>query len=309
MASSRPDLPAGAPAAPGSVAQPSPEPGAPDGPGAPPPSAGLSILPPLDQLLAPIALYPDPLIGLILPSATTPADLTSAAQFLGGNGDPNQIAMQSWNDAVKGLAHYPAVLEWMSENLVWTQQLGFAYASEPAAVMDAIQDLRRRAQAAGSLKSGAQQQVVTDNGAIQIEPAQPNVIYVPSYDPDLVYFAPPPGYYPDSYFYWGNPYPMGIWMTYDFDWGRHAMWRGDWYTYRGEHGGWGHPVNYGADVRFHGERAPERWNPPAAAPRWSGQYRPEYAPRGPMRGAPAWNRGGAPRGGAPRGGGEDRGRR
>jgi hypothetical protein len=276
--------------------------------GGPPGPASVGILPPLDQLLAPIALYPDPLIGLILPSATTPAQIASAAMYVDNHGDPNLIANQPWSDAVKGLAHYPEVVKWMNQNPAWTEQLGSAFASEPAAVMSAIQDLRTRAQTAGTLQSGPQEQVVTDNGAIEIEPAQPDVIYVPSYDPNMVYFAPPPGYYADSYFYWGNPYPMGVWMTYDFDWRRGGLWRGDWYHYRAEHGGWGHPVAFGG-VRFSNEHEPERWNGPADGRHWSAPEGRSFGPMAPIRREPDGFRNyrqGPGGGERMRGGGEER---
>jgi hypothetical protein len=272
----------GVPPPPPLAAVPSVPPGTPAPAGGPAPSGSVATLPPLDQLLAPIALYPDPLIALILPSATVPADLGAAAQFVNGHGDPGQIANQPWSDSVKGLAHYPDVVTWMSENMPWTQQLGTAFTSDPAAVMNAIQDLRSRAQAAGTLQSGPQDQIVTDGGAIEIEPAQPDVIYVPRYDPDLVYFAPPPGY-DGSYFYWGDPYPMGIWMSYDFNWRERSVWRGDWYDYRREHGGWGRPVVF-ANVHFSDARRPERWNAPANGPHWPGPVPHDFARTAPMRG-------------------------
>jgi Protein of unknown function (DUF3300) len=259
--------------------------GGPSAPGRPAASGSIATLPPLDQLLAPIALYPDPLIALILPSATVPTDLGAAAQFLASHGDPSQIASQPWSDSVKGLAHYPDVLAWMNDNMAWTQQVGGAFAGDPTAVMNAIQDLRARAQTAGTLQSGPQDQVVTDGGAIEIEPAQPDVIYVPRYDLDVVYFGPPPGYYADSYFYWGDPYPMGVWLTYDFDWRGHAVWRGDWYNYRREHGGWGRPVAF-AQVRFTNSHGPERWGAPANAPHWSGAVPHDFVRSMPMRGTP-----------------------
>jgi hypothetical protein len=141
--------------------------------------------------------------------------------------------------------------------------------------MNAIQDLRSRAQAAGALQSGPQNQIVTDGGAIEIEPAQPDVIYVPGYDPNLVYFGAP-GTYPGPYFYWGEPYPMGTWLTYDFDWRGRGLWRGDWYDYRRDHGGWGRPVAF-ANVRFSNSPGPQRWGAPANPPRWSGAAAREFA--------------------------------
>jgi len=282
-----PPVPSSTPApAPQTSAYPGSPPPGPPVAGGPPPTGSVTTLPPLDQLLAPIALYPDPLIALILPSATVPAEIQAADQFLGNHGDPGQIANQPWSESVKGLAHYPDLVKWLDDNTAWTQQVGGAFASEPTAVMNAIQDLRSRAQAAGTLRSGPQEQVVTDGGEIEIEPAQPDVIYVPRYDPDVVYFGPPPGYYPDSYFYWGDPYPMGLWLSYDFDWRGHALWRGDWYDYRREHGGWGRPVVF-ADVRFSNARGPQRWDAPANAPHWSGAAPRDFVRTEPMRGTPA----------------------
>ena len=258
-----------------------PNPGQPPGPTLP---ARVATLPPLDQLLSPIALYPDPLIALILPSATLPPEIEMAAQFVTNHGDPSLIAVQPWTESVKGLAHYPEVLLWMNNNMPWTQQLGSAFASDPAQVMNAIQDLRARAQAAGTLQSGPQEQVVTDDGSIEIEPVQPDVIYVPSYDPDLVYFGPPPGY-AGPYYYWGDPYPMGIWLTYDFNWRARAVWRGDWYNYRREHGGWGRPVVF-AEVRFSNAGRPAPWNASANAARWSGAPPHDFVRAAPFRDRP-----------------------
>src|SRR5580693_6264083 len=105
----------------------------------------------LDQMVGPIALYPDPLIALILPASTVPSDLSAAAQYLASNGDPSQVDAQSWDQSVKGLAHYPDVLKWMNDNISWTQTLGAAFAMQPADVMKSIQQLRAEAQAAGTL--------------------------------------------------------------------------------------------------------------------------------------------------------------
>ncbi|HSY53393.1 MAG TPA: DUF3300 domain-containing protein, partial [Opitutaceae bacterium] len=153
----------------------------------------------LDQLLAPIALYPDPLIALILPASTVPSDVTLAAGYLNENGDPAQIDNQGWDASVKALAHYPDVIKWMAANLEWTQAVGDAFVQQPADVMKSIQQLRARARAAGTLVDTAQQQVVMDDdGNISIVPAQPEIIYVPEYDPDAVYVegGPPLAYGP-----------------------------------------------------------------------------------------------------------------
>ena len=205
--------------------------------GAPVVTGAEATLPPMDQLLAPIALYPDPLIGLILPASTNYGDLQAASAYLSANGDPAQIANQPWNDGVKGLAHYPEVLKWLSDNPAWTQQLGAAFASQPAEVMNAVQDLRRRAQSAGTLTDTPQQQVIADSGAIAIEPTNTEIIYVPRYDPDVVYL-PQRGYWGGPFLTFGSPYAMGFWMGYDFDWRAHRLWAGNWYAWHRDNGGW-----------------------------------------------------------------------
>lgn len=215
------------------------------GPPPPPPALDDTPLSPLDELLAPIALYPDPLVSLILPAATFAPQVQEAADYLQGGGDPSQVGAMGWDASVAGLAHYPEVLSWMAANFAWTQQLGGAFASEPGPVMDSIQDLRRRAQAAGSLVSTPEQQVIFADNTIEIVPAQPAVIYVPQYDPAVVYVEQPVGYYRPPLFGWSQPYAAGVWLSYDFDWSRHQVWQGDWYDYQREHGGWSHPIDYG----------------------------------------------------------------
>jgi Protein of unknown function (DUF3300) len=220
----------------------------------PPPSAAESgpdsNLPPLDRLLAPIALYPDPLIALILPASTQPAEISEAAAALSGGdlGGP-------WSPSVEGLCHYPSVLVWLATYPSWTAQLGAAFARDPQAVMAAIQDLRHRALASGCLVSTSEQRVVVDNGEIEILPGSADEIYVPAYNPEFVYFPPPPGYGP--LFRWGQPYPLGPWLSFYFDWPHHHFWRGDW---RGAH-------------------RVERWRPPARVP----PPRPEGRPGAPER--------------------------
>ncbi|MGH7995567.1 MAG: DUF3300 domain-containing protein [Opitutaceae bacterium] len=257
--------------------------GSPESYGAPPPPPGgedpLAQLPPLDQLVAPVALYPDPVLSLLLPAATSPADIQSAANYLSSGGDPNDVDSEPWSDAVKGLAHYPGVVTWMAQNPEWTGQLGGAFADQPADVMNAVQDLRRRALAAGTLRSNAEIQVLEDAGIVRIVPAQANVIYVPQYEPDVVYFGGEPG----PYFEWGSPYPAGIWLSFGFDWGGHRLWRGDWFDYERRHGGWRAPMRFG-----HGAVGGREWRGPSHVPQARG-YRPadgHYARPQTMRGAP-----------------------
>ena len=146
----------------------------------------------LDQLLAPIALYPDPLVALILPAAAAPTDVVLATRYLAANGDLAQLDSQAWDDAVKGLAHYRDVLVWMDQNLEWTAAVGAAFTAQPADVMKSIQQLRARALATGVLVDTPQQHIVVENGEIRILPAQPDTIFVPRYNPQIVYLESPP---------------------------------------------------------------------------------------------------------------------
>jgi hypothetical protein len=205
----------------------------------------------LDQLLAPIALYPDPLIALILPASTDPKDLSLAAQYVAANGDPSGIDSQSWDPSVKGLAHYPDVLKWMNDNLDWTHALGAAFAMQPADVMKSVQQLRAKARAAGTLVDTPQQQVDMEGDDIRIIPAQPSTIYVPQYDPDVVYGDAPDGY-AGPYVTFGVGFPVGAWLGFECDWDDFGIWVGPW------HPGWGYRRDW-SDPRFGGAR----WHPDA----------------------------------------------
>ncbi len=176
----------------------------------------------LDQMLGPIALYPDPLIAQILPAATQPDEIDEANQFLQNGGDVNAVDQQPWDSSVKALARYPTVLKWMAENMPWVEALGQAWLTQPNDVMDSVQRLRAKAQSLGNLVTTPQEQVVTDNGAIEIVPSNPEVIYVPYYDPVVIYSQPPP----PSGFWWsfGIGFPVGLWLNHDFDWrNRHIL--------------------------------------------------------------------------------------
>ena len=137
----------------------------------------------LDRMLGSIALYPDPLIAQILPAATLPEQVVMADRYVRDGRDVNQIDAQPWDPSVKALARYPGVLKMMDDFLAWTTDLGQTFINQPADVMDAIQRLRAQALAAGNLRSTPQQTVVMDQGAIEIVPANPEVIYVPAYQP------------------------------------------------------------------------------------------------------------------------------
>jgi hypothetical protein len=202
----------------------------------------------LDQLLGPIALYPDPLIALILPASTVPSDISAAAQFVASGADPSGIDSQSWDPSVKGLAHYPDVLKWMNDNISWTQTLGAAFAMQPADVMKSIQQLRAEARAAGSLVDTPQQQVDVEGDDIRIIPTQPGTIYVPEYDADDVYEVPDG--YTGPFVTFGTGYAVGPWLGFELDWDNYGVWAGPW------HPGWAYRRDW-RDPHFGGSR----WHP------------------------------------------------
>jgi hypothetical protein len=253
--------------------QPPPPPSPPPYPAAPayapaPPNPNAA----LDSLLGPIALYPDPLVALILPASTVPADISSAASYLVQFGDPSRIDNQPWDPSVRALAHYPTVITWLAQNLDWTQALGSAFSASPAAVMDAIQRLRARAAAAGTLVSTSEQQVMNDEGEIEIVPSDPTTIYVPEYDPDVVYSVEP--YYGmGSPIVFGPPCSAGIWLSYSFDWRSHAVWAGT-----RQEGGW-HEARASAG---HPPPGSHSWHPPASAPALPARPRENVAPPRPQ---------------------------
>ncbi|MGH9558640.1 MAG: DUF3300 domain-containing protein [Bryobacteraceae bacterium] len=175
----------------------------------------------LDNLLAPVALYPDPLLAQVLLAATFPDQIDDAARFVRAGADPNAIDQQPWDVSVKSVAHYPSVIQMMDDQLDWTTALGQAYASEPDDVMASVQRLRAQAEVAGSLASTPQVQVVNSGGYIQIWPAQPQYIYVPEYDPAIVYFR-------RGVLSFGLGRAIGPWLNFDFDWGRRRIFYRDW---------------------------------------------------------------------------------
>jgi len=174
----------------------------------------------LDQLLGPIALYPDPLIAQILPASTLPTQIVLADRYISGGGDPNQIDQQPWDASVQALARYPNVLAWMDENLNWTTELGQAFLNQQPDVMNSIQRLRQTAVNFGNLQSTPQQQVINDDSDIEIVPADPQVIYVPVYQPDQVYFQNGFG---SPFISFGIGCAIGPWLDCDLDWRDHNL--------------------------------------------------------------------------------------
>ena len=188
----------------------------------------------LDNLLAPVALYPDPLLAQVLVAATFPDQVEQAARWVRANG-AYRIDEQYWDVSVKSVAHYPTVLTMMSERPDWTTSLGQAYAGQSTDVMVSVQRLRSLANARGNLVTTPQQQVIYEPGYIQIVPAQPQVIYVPTYDPYAIYsrrvfftggFGYGGGY--GSFWSFGFGFPIGSWLCYDLDWRERHVYYDDW---------------------------------------------------------------------------------
>ena len=204
----------------------------------------------LASILAPVALYPDPLLNNILTASTYPLEVVEADRWLDNpantalSGDQLETALQQkdWDPAVKSLVPFQAILKMMDNQLDWTQQLGDAFLAEQDQVMDMVQQLRRQAQAAGGLVPTQQQSVATDEqGAVTIEPANPQEVSVPAYDPNAAYGAwpypeaPPdafaaygPGDFDPSYgdgWYFGPPVAIvtPIWFWGRFDWHHHRI--------------------------------------------------------------------------------------
>jgi len=178
----------------------------------------------LDNLLAPIALYPDPLLAQVLVAATFPDQIDEAARFVRGNNDPNYIDEQPWDVSVKAVAHYPTVLFMMADKLDWTTALGQAYLNQSTDVMAGVQRLRVEARSQGNLVTTPEQEVREDGGYVEIWPAQPQYMYVPVYDPALIYFRP--GFAFGISF--GRAFFIGAWLNHDFDWGGHRVFYHGW---------------------------------------------------------------------------------
>ena len=189
----------------------------------------------LDQLVAPIALYPDALLAQVLTAATYPTQVVEADRWVQaqGNAPAEQIGAgaenHNWDPSVKALTAFPTVLAQLDKNIQWTTDLGNAYYNQPQDVMDSVQAMRQKAELAGQLRSTPQQVVSNDSGAMTIAPANPAVVYVPVYNPWTVYGAPLsvyPGYYyaPPADVFWGGlavgfGVGVGIGMLAHWGWG------------------------------------------------------------------------------------------
>jgi hypothetical protein len=226
----------------------------------------------LEQLVAPIALYPDTLVAQVLAAATYPAQVQDADRWLQAQGgaSPYQIAGgadgQNWDPSVKGLTAFPQVLQELDRNIQWTAALGNAYYNQPQDVLEAVQVLRQRAQAAGNLQSTPQEQVSYDQGAIELAPPNPQMVYVPQYNPWSVYgdpVTPYPGFnllsavgsfftstLGSSALQWGAGIAMAAfdhtpfgWLSWAVSWLGHAIFfnHSDYYSHSTTVANWGLP--------------------------------------------------------------------
>jgi hypothetical protein len=251
----------------------------------------------LDQLVAPIALYPDPIVAQIMMAATYPLEVVEADRWLqipantALKGDALTAALQQepWDPSVKSIVSFPQLLHMMDSNLGWTEQLGDAFLAQQADVMDAVQRLRQRAKAAGSLASTPQQTISTQDQEIMIEPANPEIVYIPAYNPWCAYGPWPYPDYPPFYFgtWAGNCVaadaflafdvgiypPFGFWAWGTFDWRRHHI-RVDHDRFQRFHGGreppggiWQHDPTHRHGVPYRDPGAAARFLGPAAATR------------------------------------------
>jgi len=188
----------------------------------------------LDNLLSPVALYPDPLLAQLFVAATFPDQIEEAARFVRANGT-NGVDDQYWDVSVRAIAHYPTVIGMMAAKIDWTTSLGQAYVNQSTDVASSVQHLRHLARTAGNLQSSEQQEVLEHGSYIAISPYQPEYIYVPVYDPGIIYYRRP--YYGPAITF-GVGFPIGAWLNLDFRWGYGGGWGGVYYTgWRNE--GWG----------------------------------------------------------------------
>ena len=247
----------------------------------------------LEKLVAPIALYPDPLIATILPASVYPLEIVQAARFVKDTNNLAKLDEQPWDENVKAVARVPAVIEKMNDDLSWTMDLGQAFLDQQKEVMDTVQTLRGKAQTMGTLKTTPQQVVVVTNTIIektveqrvvfvtntvvQIQPSNPQIVYVPTYDPWHVYY-PPPVYYagPPPVVTFAVGVTVGLIIANNCDWHHGGI-------YVGHHGvavvgggfhggavvvggggyrGGNNTININGDVNINtGQRPAQKWQP------------------------------------------------
>ncbi len=181
----------------------------------------------LDNLLAPVALYPDPLLAQVLVAATFVDQIDEAARWVRSYGQRG-VDDRPWDVSVRAVAHYPGVLNMMADNLDWTTAIGQAYVYQSTDVMGSIQRLRAMAQAQGNLVSTPQQEVIVESGYISIWPASPGYLYVPAYDPSIVFFRPVYIGGVFTAFSFGPALAIGVWLNLDCDWDHSRIYYTGW---------------------------------------------------------------------------------
>jgi hypothetical protein len=211
----------------------------------------------LEAVVGPVALYPDDLLAIVLPASTYPLQIVQAARFLEQlEDDPTLEPDEEWDESITALLNYPEVVELMNEDIDWTWRLGEAVVAQQADVISAIEAFRDRAYAAGNLKTDEHQTVSTEDGVIEIEPVEEDVIYVPYYEPErVVVYQPYPvyHYYPSPYPLYYYPYPYGYTFHSGFFWGVTTAFTIGWLTdhlHVYHHSYWGHPY-YGRHYHSH----------------------------------------------------------
>ena len=202
----------------------------------------------LDSLVAPIALYPDPLLAQVLAASTYPLEIVQLEQWLDKHKDlkgkalADAVERENWDPSVQGLADLPDVVKRLADNIKWTSELGNAFLAQQSDVMDAVQRMRAKAQGSGKLKSSDQMSVetkVVDNkSVVVIEQANPQVVYVPSYDPAVVWGAAPAYPYPPVYYPPAGYYAAGMALSFGVGIAMGAFWGG---------GGWGYNCGWGGN--------------------------------------------------------------
>ncbi|MGD0258783.1 MAG: DUF3300 domain-containing protein [Verrucomicrobiota bacterium] len=251
----------------------------------------------LEKLLAPIALYPDPLIATILPASVYPLEIVQAARFVKDTNNLSKLDDQPWDENVKAVARFPELIAKMDADLSWTTDLGQAFLEQQKEAMDTIQSLRAKAQTLGTLKTTPQQVVMVTNTivektieqqlvyvtntVVQIQPSNPQVIYIPTYNPYYVYY-PPPVYYvgPPPVVTFAAGITVGLILANNCNWhhggiyvGHHgvAVWGGSSY-----HGHGNVNVNVNRNVNINNttinnvNRTSQQWQPDQSRLRTSG---------------------------------------
>jgi hypothetical protein len=189
----------------------------------------------LEKLVGPVALYPDDLLAIVLPASTYPLQIVQAARFLEDRANDTTLEPNpEWDESVVALLNYPEIVRMMNEDLDWTWDLGAAVLADQAAVINAVQAFRDRAYAAGNLRTDDRQVVTKEEEVIEIAPADPEVVYIPYYEPErvVVYHSTPAYYYyPYAYPVYYYPYPVGYGFTFGFFWGVTSAYSIGWYSH------------------------------------------------------------------------------